>query len=617
METIGGTKTQVRHHLKKLGLHHFAYMRAVVNGIDRSTAAERFLNIDHGNQTPTAHRELVETLQRIARRQSKNRWRLLGLKIESKQATDVPSMHDWAESNGLNDDWSEVELQAMYAEAFPPDRKVARNARLIQEQLALLRELELTAAENPKPDDEVAGWIDDLTAERLASAGVITLNDLYRAIQAPGWWSKVPAIGEGKAARLEEYFQRLCSDVEFPALPPAPPPAVSRFAPVFSGAPPSAGALPPPSLPSNEQDSLALAQVPPSSALILDAKDDAAVIDQWIAARTKNVNTKAVYRREAERLALWLKEVRGKSFTQFTVADAIGYMSFLEDIPSEWIAKGSAKRYQPGWAPFQGQLSADSRKQAINIVSGLFAWMAKGNYVQGNAWDAINKSQADDRDKPVHETRAFTPAAWAEIVRFVEQQDHSLAKARMKFVLLFTEATGLRASELLGAKLGDILRVEAGWALSVYGKGGKRARVGVPSQALTALDEYLASRGLMDRLSAATDVPLIVDAVKGDRSVTYQALYKSTKTWFMAAINNSDLTQLERQSLRAASLHWLRHTCGTRALERDVPLHVVQAQLRHKDPRTTMRYAKAQIEAVVTQMEKAFTSSHPPSPTDD
>ncbi len=55
-----------------------------------------------------------------------------------------------------------------------------------------------------------------------------------------------------------------------------------------------------------------------------------------------------------------------------------------------------------------------------------------------------------------------------------------------------------------------------------------------------------------------------------------------------------------------ASLHWLRHTCGTRALERNVPLEVVQRQLGHADPRTTMRYAKPQLERLQVEMEKGF-----------
>ena len=63
-----------------------------------------------------------------------------------------------------------------------------------------------------------------------------------------------------------------------------------------------------------------------------------------------------------------------------------------------------------------------------------------------------------------------------------------------------------------------------------------------------------------------------------------------------------------------ASLHWLCHTCGMRALKRNVPLEVVQRQLGHADSRTTMRYAKPQpqpqpqleLERLRAEMEKGF-----------
>ena len=71
-------------------------------------------------------------------------------------------------------------------------------------------------------------------------------------------------------------------------------------------------------------------------------------------------------------------------------------------------------------------------------------------------------------------------------------------------------------------------------------------------------------------------------------------------------IAEADLTIQEKLDLGKASLHWLRHTCGTRALERNVPLEVVQRQLGHADPRTTMRYARPQLERLQTEMEKGF-----------
>jgi site-specific recombinase XerD len=78
------------------------------------------------------------------------------------------------------------------------------------------------------------------------------------------------------------------------------------------------------------------------------------------------------------------------------------------------------------------------------------------------------------------------------------------------------------------------------------------------------------------------------------------------KSWLNKAIDGSDLSWGEKVAAARASPHWLRHTCGTRALERGVPLDVVGQLLGHADPRTTAKYTRAQLRRVSEELEKAF-----------
>ena len=71
------------------------------------------------------------------------------------------------------------------------------------------------------------------------------------------------------------------------------------------------------------------------------------------------------------------------------------------------------------------------------------------------------------------------------------------AAQRLRFVLDFTYATGLRASELVGATLG-MIEVDAAsdhW-LNVVGKGSNPGKVALPPLARAALDWYLVQRRL-------------------------------------------------------------------------------------------------------------------------
>ena len=98
----------------------------------------------------------------------------------------------------------------------------------------------------------------------------------------------------------------------------------------------------------------------------------------------------------------------------------------------------------------------------------------------------------------------------------------------------------------------------------------------------------------------------MVSTLDPREAVSYSALYRSTKTWFGKAIWTSDLEIREKLDASKASLHWLRHTCGTRALDRGVSIETVQRQLGHADARTTMRYAKPQLDRVQAEMEQGF-----------
>jgi site-specific recombinase XerC len=71
------------------------------------------------------------------------------------------------------------------------------------------------------------------------------------------------------------------------------------------------------------------------------------------------------------------------------------------------------------------------------------------------------------------------------------------AAQRLRFVLDFAYGTGLRASELVGATLGQIETDEHGdhW-LHVVGKGSKAGKVALPPLAWSALNRYLAQRRL-------------------------------------------------------------------------------------------------------------------------
>ncbi len=89
--------------------------------------------------------------------------------------------------------------------------------------------------------------------------------------------------------------------------------------------------------------------------------------------------------------------------------------------------------------------------------------------------------------------------------------------------------------------------------------------------------------------------------------IGYQALYEHVKGWFYKGISASALPLNERLKLSGASTHWLRHTFVTRAIARDVPLDVIQAQMGYASIQTTTAiYGRIPIRRRVDELGKAF-----------
>jgi integrase len=252
-------------------------------------------------------------------------------------------------------------------------------------------------------------------------------------------------------------------------------------------------------------------------------------------------------------------------------------------------------------------LSRKSQAQAIVIVASLFTWLQAARYLPANPWLLVNQKTGDDASEKLLDTKALSETAVLAILKFIEAQPPSPSRSRMRFILRFMASVGLRSAELLSAKLEDFRLEPEGWVMQVHGKGAKNRIAAVPGQAFEALQEYLELRGVGTIESAPPEAPLLASTLDPMERIGYQALYEHVKGWFYKAISASALPLNERLKLSGASTHWLRHTFGTRAIARDVPLDVIQAQMGHASIQTTTAiYGRAPIRRRVDELGKAF-----------
>lgn len=169
-------------------------------------------------------------------------------------------------------------------------------------------------------------------------------------------------------------------------------------------------------------------------------------------------------------------------------------------------------------------------------------------------------------------------------------EEDTLRGLRDRAMLQVMYAAGLRVSELVGLKLGD-LDLRKGVVMPL-GKGQKRRLVPLGEPALDALDAYLKKRAALPQ-AAATAVVFL--SPRGG-ALTRQAAWKMI-TRYARSVGIA----------KPSSPHKMRHSFATHLLEGGADLRSVQALLGHASITTTEVYTHLADDHV----RAAYRRAHP------
>ena len=482
-----------------------------------------------------------------------------------------------------------------------PAAERAKLCRAVDQAIELLRTLPLP---EPVISDDVALWLDARTVAALRATGIGTLADLtVRVPRRRRWWAVIPGLGQASARRIEAFF------AEHPRLTER---ARALIAEQVRGVvvPWEQLRLP------NEIDGSQGQFRAPRETCVLTANNDYEAVQAWLSLH-ESPATQRAYRKEAERLILWAIVERGRPLSSLTTEDAIAYRSFLRrPTPRERWVGPAQPRTSVEWRPFTDGLSARSIAYALSVLGAMFRWLIQQRYVLANPFAGI-KVRGAGRAAALDASHAFTEGEWALVRTIADGLEWSYgweapAAQRLRFVLDFGYATGLRASELVSAKLGDIEMDQQGdhW-LNLVGKGSRAGKVALPPLARGALDRYLVERGLpVTRVRWNPKTPLVGSlGVDADGGVTGTRLWSVMRRFFETAANviENDHTALA-EKLRKASPHWMRHTHATHALARGAELTTVRDNLRHASVSTTSIYLHSDEMRRAQQIGEAFAA---------
>jgi integrase/recombinase XerD len=204
----------------------------------------------------------------------------------------------------------------------------------------------------------------------------------------------------------------------------------------------------------------------------------------------------------------------------------------------------------------------------------------------------IQEDPAANVESPKFRSSLPTHLSMAEVDRLLAQPDPTtLLGSRDKALIELLYSTGLRVSELVGLRVGD-LQMEAG-CLRCIGKGDKERLVPVGRPAIAAVQQYL-----------DTARPKLL------RGLTSAYLFLNR---FGGQLGRIGFWQILSAYGRRAGLrmrltpHQLRHSFATHLLERGADLRSVQMMLGHADISTTQIYTHV----VQDRLKQIYKAHHP------
>ena len=228
---------------------------------------------------------------------------------------------------------------------------------------------------------------------------------------------------------------------------------------------------------------------------------------------------------------------------------------------------------------------------------GFYTWLGREGLVSANP---VQDVRAPRQARPLPKALGVDEAV--QLADHVAEDDDPWLEARDAAMVELLYGSGLRVGELVGL---DVAASDAaqrggrGWIdlpsaeVQVQGKGSKRRGVPLGTQALAALERWLALR---DQVAGEGDAAMALFIGRRGTRLTPQSIWQ----------------RLKRRSLLAGLAtpvhpHMLRHSFASHVLQSSSDLRAVQELLGHAHIGTTQVYTRLDFQ----HLAKAYDAAHP------
>ncbi len=163
------------------------------------------------------------------------------------------------------------------------------------------------------------------------------------------------------------------------------------------------------------------------------AETDLEAVQAWLTEFHDSPNTFRNYRKEIERLLLWsFRELR-KPLSALMREDLARYEAFLEDPQPRDVWCGPRQpRDNHAWRPFEGPLTAASRRQVLVILNSMLSYLVAAGYLASNPISLIRRRGRIAKREATTVERFLEQDVWVHVLQFIDNMPHDTQGQRAR-----------------------------------------------------------------------------------------------------------------------------------------------------------------------------------------
>ena len=338
----------------------------------------------------------------------------------------------------------------------------------------------------------------------------------------------------------------------------------------------------------------------------IEAEDDIAAIGAWLALFVRSPQTASNYRKDAIRLLYWCVTYARKPVSALQHEDFLRYREWLLNPPPESVGHaGTSAPMTPGWKPLRGPLSPISLSQTFSTLRAMFAFLVQAGYLKTNPILLSMRSVA----RPKHEKtrKPLSKEVVEALFTGIEELHNAAEKVLAAWVFRFLLATGVRITEAINARAGDIYQEDDCWYIRVIGKGQKERSVVFPEGLFPYWNAVYAAVGFDGSISPS-EIPLIFTAIEGPRRGGAPVKRQTLHAWLKrkaAKISDSIADRMIADKVKGVHAHLFRHTAATEWIANGVTLPEARDNLGHGSLATLGIYVHPELKSRHKSISKA------------